>query len=133
MTATYNYWIVALSLFIAICASHTALDLAGRTTAAQGRMRFVWLVGGAVSMGLGIWSMHYVAMLAFSLPVPIRYHLPTVVYSLIAAIIASGVALFVVSRTQWSWPSAIVGSVVMGSGIGIMHYTGMYAMRLQAQ
>jgi PAS domain S-box-containing protein len=132
MTASYNYWLVALSLAIAICASHTALDLAGRTTAARGRAVFAWLVGGAASMGLGIWSMHYIGMLAFSLPVPISYHVPTVLYSLLAAVFSSGVALFVVSRRRMTWWSAVAGSVVMGSGIAAMHYTGMYAMRLHA-
>jgi PAS domain S-box-containing protein len=132
MSASYNYWLVALSLAIAICASHTALDLAGRTAAARGRARFAWLVGGAASMGLGIWSMHYIGMLAFSLPVPISYHIPTVLYSLLAAVFSSGVALFVVSRNRLTSWSAIAGSVVMGSGIAAMHYTGMHAMRLHA-
>jgi PAS domain S-box-containing protein len=132
MHSSYNYWLVALSLIIAIGASHTALDLASRTTAAEGRRRYAWLVGGAVSMGLGIWSMHYVGMLAFSLPVAIGYHIPTVVYSLLAAIFASWVALFVVSRAQVGWGAMIAGSIVMGLGIGGMHYTGMYAMRLPA-
>ena len=83
-------------------------------------------------MGLGIGSMHYIGMLAFSLPVPISYHLPTVIYSLLAAVFSSGVALFVVSRSRMTWLSAITGSVVMGGGIAGMHYTGMYAMRLHA-
>ncbi|HUQ80782.1 MAG TPA: MHYT domain-containing protein, partial [Gemmatimonadaceae bacterium] len=132
MTASYNYWLVALSLAIAICASHTALDLAGRTAVARGRAWFAWLVGGAASMGLGIWSMHYIGMLAFSLPVPINYHVPTVLYSLLAAVFSSGVALFVASRSRMTWWSAAAGSVVMGGGIAAMHYTGMYAMRLHA-
>ena len=132
LAASYNYWLVALSLAIAICASHTALDLAGRTAAARGRAWFAWLVGGAASMGLGIWSMHYIGMLAFSLPVPISYHVPTVVYSLLAAVFSSGVALLVVSRSRMTWRSALAGSVVMGGGIAAMHYTGMYAMRLHA-
>ena len=132
MAASYNYWLVALSLAIAICASHTALDLAGRTAAARGRAWLAWLVGGAASMGLGIWSMHYIGMLAFSLAVPISYHVPTVLYSLLAAVFSSGVALFVVSRSRMTWRSATLGSVVMGGGIAAMHYTGMYAMRLHA-
>jgi len=132
MTGTYNYWLVALSLFLAIGASHTALDLAGRTAEAQGRMRVVWLVCGAASMGLGIWSMHFVAMLAFSLPVEVRYHLPTVFLSWIAAVAASGIALFVVSRQRMTLRAALVGSVAMGSGIAAMHYIGMGAMRLQS-
>src|SRR5688500_16877151 len=125
ITSSYNYWLVGLSLLIAIFASYAALDLAGRTTAAQGTRRLAWLLGGAASMGLGIWSMHYIAMLAFILPVDVHYHLPTVLISLVAAISASGVALYVVSRKRLSWASALTGSVVMGGGIGTMHYVGM--------
>ena len=83
-------------------------------------------------MGLGIWSMHYIGMLAFSLPVPVLYDWRTVLLSLLAAVFASGVALFVVSRKKLGWPRAIAGGVTMGSGIATMHYTGMAAMRLPA-
>src|SRR5690349_3289372 len=124
MAGSYDYSLVALSVLIAICAAYSALDLAGRTTAAQGRARMLWLVGGAAAMGLGIWSMHYIGMLAFSLPVPVRYHWPTVLLSLLAAIFASAVALFLVSRERMSWGRALVGSASMGGGIATMHYTG---------
>ena len=67
----YDYRLVALSVVIAIFASYAALDLAGRVTAARGGVRAAWLMGGAAAMGLGIWSMHYIGMLAFSLPVPV--------------------------------------------------------------
>src|SRR5580704_2902823 len=100
MVGTYDYRLVALSVVIAILASYAALDLAGRVTAARGSPRAVWLAGGAAAMGLGIWSMHYIGMLAFRLPVQIRYHWPTVMLSFLAAILASAVALFVVSRRQ---------------------------------
>jgi len=83
-------------------------------------------------MGLGIWSMHYIGMLAFLLPVPVFYDWPTVVVSLFAAIFASGVALFVVSRRRMDWSDALAGSVIMGGGIATMHYIGMAAMRLPA-
>jgi len=132
MASTLNYWLVALSLLIAICASYTALDVAGRATATAGRMRRVWLVGGAASMGLGIWSMHYIGMLAFGLPVSVFYDVPTVFLSLVAAMFASGIALVVASRTNWTWPGSIAASVVMGGGIASMHYIGMAAMRLHA-
>src|SRR5437870_13380405 len=98
MIGSYDYRLVALSVLIAIFAAYTALDLAGRTTAARGRARPAWLAGGATAMGIGIWSMHYIGMLAFSLPVPVLYDWPTVLLSLLAAIVASAVALFVVSR-----------------------------------
>ena len=132
MTSTLDYWMVALSVLIAIAASYAALDIAGRATAALGRMRTTWLVGGAASMGLGIWSMHYIGIVAFGLPVAVFHHLPTVFLSLLAAILASGVALVVASRAQWSWPRSIFASVVMGGGIASMHYIGMAAMRLPA-
>jgi NO-binding membrane sensor protein with MHYT domain len=96
----YDYRLVCLSIVIAICASYAALDLAGRVTAASGRSRNVWLLGGATAMGLGIWSMHYIGMLAFSLHVPVQYDWPTVLASLFAAICSSVVTLFVVSRLE---------------------------------
>ena len=98
MVSSYDYRLVVLSVVIAIFASYAALDLAGRTTAASGRVRLAWLVGGATAMGVGIWSMHYIGMLAFSLPVPVLYDWPTVLLSLLAAVFAAAVALFVVSR-----------------------------------
>jgi len=132
MIGHYDYRLVALSVLIAMLASYTALDLAGRTTAARGRVRLTWLAGGATAMGVGIWSMHYIGMLAFSLPVLVLYDWPMVLLSLMAAVFAAAVALFVVSRKKMGWPRALAGSAIMGSGIATMHYTGMAAMRLPA-
>ena len=129
---SYNDALVALSVLIAIFASYAALDLAGRVTAAGGRTRAVWLLGGAAAMGTGIWSMHYIGMLAFILPIPVAYHWPTVLLSLLAAILASAVALGVVSRQKMGALRALAGSVLMGAGIASMHYIGMDAMRLPA-
>jgi two-component system sensor histidine kinase/response regulator len=128
----YDYRLVAVSVLIAIFAAYAALDLAGRVTAAQGIARFAWLTGGALAMGMGIWSMHYIGMEAFQLPVPVSYDWPTVLLSMIAAVSASAVALFVVSRKTMGIGTAIVGSALMGSGIAAMHYIGMEAMRLPA-
>lgn len=88
------------------------------------------LSGGAAAMGIGIWSMHYVGMLAFRLPVPVEYDWPRVLVSLMAAIFASAVALFVVSRERMGFFQAVVGSVLMGSAIAGLHYIGMAAMRM---
>jgi len=129
---SYNYALVALSVLIAIFASYAALDLAGRVTAAAGWTRAVWLLGGAGAMGTGIWSMHYIGMLAFILPIPVAYHWPTVLLSLFAAILASVIALYVVSRRKMGASRAVAGSVLMGAGIASMHYIGMAAMRLAA-
>src|SRR5258708_2681578 len=132
LTGSYDGRLVALSVLIAACASFVALDLAGRTAAARGGARWRWLTAGAAAMGLGIWSMHYLGMLAFTLPVPVLYDLPTVALSLLAAVAASGVALFVVSRQTLDAAGAIGGSMLMGSAIAAMHYLGMEAMRLPA-
>ena len=132
LIGSYNYALVALSVLIAMFASYAALDLAGRVTAAGGWARAAWLLGGAGAMGTGIWSMHYIGMLAFILPIPVAYHWPTVLLSLLAAILASVVALGVVSRQKMGWFRVLAGSVLMGAGIASMHYIGMAAMRLTA-
>ena len=132
LMGSYNYALVALSVLIAIVASYAALDLAGRVRAAGGWTQAVWLLGGACAMGTGIWSMHYIGMLAFILPITVAYHWPTVLLSLLAAILASAVALGVASRQKMGALRALAGSVLMGAGISSMHYIGMAAMRLPA-
>ena len=132
MVGSYNYGLVALSILIAVAASYAALDLAGRVTAGRGGVRALWLGGGAFAMGTGIWAMHYVGMLAFHLPVPVEYDWPTVLVSMIAAIFASAIALFVVSREKMGPLSVAAGSIFMGAGIAGMHYIGMAAMRMPA-
>jgi PAS domain S-box-containing protein len=130
--ASYDYRLVALSALISIFASYAALDLAGRVTATRGHARLAWLFGGAAAMGSGIWAMHYVGMLAFRLPIPVYYDVPTVLLSLLAGIMAALVVLWVVSRPRMSGAHVLAGSLLMGTGIATMHYTGMAAMRLAA-
>src|SRR5580658_8336433 len=127
-----NYFLVVVSVCIAMLSAYAALDLAERVTSAKGNARLLWLSCGATAMGTGVWSMHYIAMLAFQLPVVVKYDWPTVLLSLLAAIIASGIGLFCVSREKMGLPVAMVGSIFMGSGIAAMHYIGMEAMRLPA-
>ena len=86
LSGTYSYWLVLISVLVATLASYTALDLATRITASKGRAAQLWLVGGAFSMGTGIWSMHFIGMLAFSLPVPLAYDVTITVVSLVIAI-----------------------------------------------
>jgi two-component system sensor histidine kinase/response regulator len=128
----YDFRLVTASILIAVFAAYAALDLAGRVTATKGLLRFAWLGGGAIAMGFGIWSMHYIGMEAFRLPVLVQYDWPTVLLSMVAAIFASAVALFVVSRKTMGLTAAIFGSLLMGGGIAAMHYIGMEAMRLPA-
>jgi PAS domain S-box-containing protein len=132
LAGIYDYRLVALSVLISLLASFAALDLGGRVTASRGSVRSIWLMGGAAAMGIGIWSMHYIGMLAYTLPVPVFYHWPTVLLSLLAATLASAVALFVVSRNEMGPLRIAIGGLLMGSGIAAMHYVGMDAMRLPA-
>jgi two-component system sensor histidine kinase/response regulator len=132
LSGYYDYRLVALSIAIAISAAYGALDLSGRMAVARGRARFVWLWAGAFAMGIGIWSMHYVGMEALRLPVLVRYDWPTVALSILAAILASAVALFVVTQARLTMFAATGGSILMGGGIATMHYLGMSAMRLPA-
>src|SRR5580658_10761845 len=132
ITGTYDYRLVTLSVLLAMGASYAALDLAGRVTATRRWTRWFWLVGGAAAMGMGIWAMHYIGMLAFTMQMPVWYDLPIVGLSLLAAILASAIALFIVSRKTMGVWQEIVGSLAMGSGIAAMHYIGMAAMRVPA-
>jgi PAS domain S-box-containing protein len=132
MIGTYNYGLVALSVIISVLSAYAALDLAGRVTSAHGRARYLWLSGGAATMGIGIWSMHYLGMLAFRLPVPIENDWHTVALSFLAAISASVIALLVVRQKTMGVVQTLLGSVFMGGAIAGMHYIGMSAMRLPA-
>jgi diguanylate cyclase (GGDEF)-like protein len=128
--SSYNPLLVAASLFVAILASYTALDMAGRITTAQGRAARWWLAGGASAMGIGIWSMHFIGMLAFSLPIPLGYDPAITMLSLLIAIASSVFALWLVCQENLPWSRLTLGAILMGLGIASMHYTGMAAMRM---
>lgn len=132
MLGAYDPRLVLLSIALALLASFAALDLAERVTAARGWVRRIWLSGGAIAMGLGIWSVHYIGMLAYRLPIPVAYDVPTVMISLAAAIAASAVALAIVSRPTMRTSNSVFGGIAMGIGIASMHYIGMEAMRMRA-
>jgi len=126
---SYSPSLVVLSVLIASAASYTALTLAGRVTQARGRDRLAWLAGGSFAMGLGIWSMHFVGMLAFHLPVPIAYRLATVLLSIVPAVAASTLALFLASRARVGLAALALGALCMGPAIAGMHYIGMAALK----
>lgn len=132
ISSTYNLSLVFLSIIIAIIASFAALDLGIRIHKAKGFARNLWLFGGAFAMGMGIWSMHFIAMLAFHLSIPVTYNLTLVIISIIPAIISSGLALYMISRPSIRSSQVIIGAFFIGTGIVSMHYTGMEAMVMQA-
>jgi NO-binding membrane sensor protein with MHYT domain/nitrogen-specific signal transduction histidine kinase/CheY-like chemotaxis protein len=130
---SYSPVLVLLSVLIAGAASYTALTLAGRVTAAaHGRERLAWLAGGSFALGLGIWSMHFVGMLAFHLPVPIAYRLGRVLLSILPAVAASTLALLLVSRPHVGLAALALGALCMGPAIAGMHYIGMAALNVPA-
>ena len=126
--------LVALSVAVATLAAFSALDLAGRIRAAEGLTRWAWLATAALAMGGGIWSMHFVAMLAFSMSLPLSYDLPLTALSLALAILVTGAGFAVVGNSDAGAHPVRLGSggLLMGIGIAVMHYTGMAAMRMPA-
>ena len=132
ISGTYNAGLVALSILIAIVASYAAFDLGDRVSASGGQRRWAWLTGGAIAMGFGIWSMHYVGMLAFVLPVPVLYHVPTVTLSLVAAVAGAAIALCIVCKETMRRVDTATAGICLGCAIASMHYIGMAAMRSAA-
>ncbi|HEY3538938.1 MAG TPA: EAL domain-containing protein [Trinickia sp.] len=131
MTGVYNPLLVCLSLVVAFLASYTAVELSGGlNTLAGAKRRPLWLAGGAVSMGVGIWSMHFIGMLAFSLPVEVGYDLAATTASLFLAIGVSLIALATASRGVLSSARLCIAGTVMGIGVAAMHFTGMHAMQM---
>ncbi|NER62651.1 EAL domain-containing protein [Pseudomonas sp. MAFF212427] len=131
LNGSYSPSLVLISLCVAILASYTALDLTGRIATAKGRAAYLWMVGGAFALGTGIWSMHFIGMLAFSLPIELGYDLTLTVLSLLIAVLSSGFALWLVSQPSLPARMLALGALIMGAGISCMHYTGMAAMQMQ--
>ena len=129
VAGTYDPYLVALSIMVAALASYTALDLGGRVAAARGLGRPVWLAAAAITMGGGIWSMHFVAMLAFIMPTPMSYEIGLTTLSLVVAIFVTGGGFYVISRHSGSPLRLVLSGIFMGLGIAGMHYIGMAAMR----
>ncbi|HEV7799806.1 MAG TPA: PAS domain S-box protein, partial [Burkholderiales bacterium] len=123
---------VILSIIVAMLASFSALDLAGRVRSESGVRRFGWIAGGATVLGLGIWSMHFLGMVAFSLPVTIAYDVPLMLLSMLVAIAASLLALMVISRATLGLRALLPAGVLMGGAIAGMHYIGMASMQVEA-
>ena len=132
ITGTYNWGLVVLSVLIATVASYAAFSLGERVSASSGQRRWSWLTCGAIAMGFAIWSMHYVGMLAFVLPVPVLYHVPTVILSLIAPVPGAAVALYIVSKKTMNRVNTAVAGLCLGGAVVAMHYIGMAAMRSAA-
>jgi PAS domain S-box-containing protein len=133
VTGTYNPHLVALSILVAAFASYTALDLGGRASATRGVASRIWVAAAAIAIGGGIWSMHFIAMLAFTLPTPMSYDIALTVLSLVVATFVTGVGFYFINRPGAPPLSLIFSGLFMGLGIAAMHYIGMAAMREHAE
>ena len=134
LAGSYNLLLVVLSVLVAVLASYTALDMASRVSVSQALARrspLPWLLAGGVAMGVGIWSMHFIGMLAFRLPIPLGYALGPTLQSLVVAVASSLFALWLVSRPTLPHLRLALGALLMGIGIAWMHYLGMDALRMQ--
>jgi NO-binding membrane sensor protein with MHYT domain len=127
----YELPLVLVSVLVAVFASYTALSLAGRVAHSRGRAAHWWIAGGALAMGTGIWSMHFIGMLAFRLPIPLGYDLGITLLSWAVPIAASALALAQIARKRVTPTQLAYSAVLIGIGINAMHYIGMAAMRMQ--
>lgn len=134
LPGSYDPVLVVLSIAMASLAAYAVFGLGERISAAENAVtRRLWLIAGALSMGLGVWSMHFIGMLAFTLPVPISYDILMTLFSMLPAALASSLMLTIISRARLQTRPSILAGTLMGIGIVAMHYTGMAAMRLPAE
>lgn len=133
MQTAWDYRLVGLSVFIAIIGSYVALECARKLKTTQGIRRSLWFSGGAILMGLAIWTMHFIGMLALKMPMPVNYDAALSALSMLAAAIGSGIAFGLLNREKIAKFHFIAGSVAMGLAILAMHYIGMASMRMHAR
>jgi NO-binding membrane sensor protein with MHYT domain len=131
LNGAYEPMLVLLSMGIATWASFVALNVASRIWSSTGWVRIGWILAAATAMGGGIWSMHFIAMLAFSLPVPVGYSIPITLISLAIAINVTAVGFAIIAGARTTQRLVLAGTI-MGLGVAAMHYTGMVAMQLPA-
>lgn len=130
MLANYDVSLVAASFVVAVFAAYTALYFGARLRDSDGRARLAWLGIGALAMGTGVWTMHFVGMRASPMMADMTYGTGLTTVSWLAALIASGIALHLIGREKLPTATLLAASVAMGAGIVAMHYLGMYAMNM---
>ncbi|MET0282116.1 MAG: EAL domain-containing protein [Steroidobacteraceae bacterium] len=131
MTGSYETWTVALSVLVAVAVSYAALNVSARIARARGLAARMWLAGGALTMGVGIWAMHFIGMMAFRLPVPLAYNLFITLLSLALTVAASAYALRIASAPALPPAKVLQSGVILGLGISAMHYVGMDAITIE--
>src|SRR5690606_6652241 len=129
---TYNWPLVFLSIGVAIFSAFVALDISSRLAVSGQKTQKRWIFTGALVLGLGIWAMHFIAMLAFHMSMEVTYNAAIVILSILPALLSCWVAFYIISRSLNSWKSLLIGALFIGTGIISMHYIGMEAMQMGA-
>ncbi len=132
LKVSYDWRLVILSLVIAVVSSYTALDLARQVPVAFGRASNLWLLGAAIALGISVWLMHFIAMLAYDLPIPVNYNFYIVFLSMVVAIACCGVGLLFATKQPLNWRQFLAGGSFVGLGVIGMHFTAMTGMQLAA-
>ncbi|MBW4662742.1 MAG: EAL domain-containing protein [Chroococcus sp. CMT-3BRIN-NPC107] len=132
LKVSYDWRLVVLSLVIATVSSYTALDLARQVALASGRASKLWLLGAAIALGISVWLMHFIAMLAYDLPIPVNYNFYIVFLSMVVAIACCGIGLLFVTKQPLNWLRFLAGGSFVGLGVIGMHFTAMTGMQLAA-
>jgi NO-binding membrane sensor protein with MHYT domain len=133
LSTSYDPLLVVLSIVIACLAAYVALTVVDRIIKVKNPLlKRKWLITGAIAMGCGIWAMHFIGMLSYTVPISVNYNIPMTIVSAIPAMLGSGIALYVMSRSSINWQQLQIGGLLMAVGIGTMHYSGMEAMRMNA-
>ncbi len=132
LEVSYDWRLVILSLVIAVVSSYTALDLARQVPVALGRASKLWLLGSAIALGISIWLMHFIAMLAYKLPIPVNYNFYIVFLSMVLAIACCGMGLSFVTKQPLNWLRFLAGGSFITAGVVGMHFIAMTGMQLAA-
>lgn len=130
--ASYEMPLAALSILVAIFSSFFALDISSRLERATGSLKQRWILSGAIVMGLGVWAMHFIGMLAFRMPMDVSYHIPLVLFSVLPAVVSCWLAFSIISRPAISAKHLFFGALMIGLGILSMHILGMEAVMMPA-
>lgn len=131
MQIHWDIGLIALSLLVAMFGSFTALSHAQRMRESTGRASWYWLFSGSVTLGMAIWSMHFIGMLAFHLPIQLSYDLKLTLISILPAIAAALLGFYMLRSNKMKIFDIAIGGFVMGIGIASMHYIGMAALEMQ--
>ncbi|WP_312109439.1 putative bifunctional diguanylate cyclase/phosphodiesterase [Pantoea septica] len=128
LVTSYDSFTVIVSILVAMLASFTALDMAGRVATSTGKVALIWLFGGGFAMGVGIWAMHFIGMLSMTMEMVMSYDASLTGVSMVIAVVASIFALWLVCQGELPLKKLLGGALVLGSGVVAMHYTGMAAL-----